>query len=65
MLFGVETLDTHNMSNKHIRSNFFVVVFYLTHITSHFTPKCVKIYVVSVKSLDSPDRGYYSCCECQ
>ena len=27
MLFGLETLDTHDMSNKCIQSNFFVVIF--------------------------------------
>ena len=37
MLFGVETLDTHDMSNKRIQLNFFVVMFYLTHITPQFT----------------------------
>ena len=30
MLLHVEILDTHDMSNKCIQSNFFVVMFYLT-----------------------------------
>ena len=76
MLFGVETLDTHDMSNKHIYSNFFVVLFYLTLITSHFiltlldsilSPKCVKIYVLIVKSFDSSEVNHCSskCHECR
>ena len=47
MLFRVETLDTHDMSNKCIQANFFVVMFYLTCIQlilldSTLTPTSVK-----------------------
>ena len=37
MLFRVETLYTHDMRNKCIQVNFFVVMFYLTRITPQFT----------------------------
>ena len=62
MLFCVETLETHDMSNKCIQSNFFVVMFYLTLITPQFmrlnifTPTSVKNTVAvtaDVVSLES------------
>ena len=71
MLFCVDTLETHDMSNKCIQSNFFVVMFYLiTRITPQFmrlnifTPTSVKntvavtADVVSVESKAKINIGF-------
>ena len=61
MLFCVEILDNHDMSNKCIQSNFFVVMFYLTPITPPFTRlntysyKCEKYYIAVTADVVSVD----------